>query len=94
MSTVEIGGNTYRARDLIKNRGGKWNAASKTWAIEASQWAVLAAMDCGNAVRGCRVVSGEDPCAPVSSSAEKPMIYRSSVPCPRCGTYCFGDCAE
>ena len=25
---------------------------------------------------------------------EKPMIYRSSVPCPRCGTYCFGDCAE
>lgn len=85
MNTVQIGGNTYNCRDMIKGRGGKWDATSKTWTISTDAWTILSALDNGRATRGCHIVGGK----PVA-----PAAYRKAInqPCRKCGSYCYGDC--
>ena len=78
---VQVSGKTYGIRDLIKAKGGKWDAASKTWTLDASAWARIAALDHGRWAHGIHVIP--------ATYAGSPC--RSAV-CPRCGTYCAGDC--
>lgn len=92
MSIVQISGNTYSCRDLIKGRGGKWQAASKTWAIDDKQWAVLAALDNGRATRGCMIVGGVMGGRTETPQADRPQRLRPAGPCRKCGSYCYGDC--
>lgn len=77
MTQVRISGNTYNCRDLIKQKGGKWDSATKTWTLDASAWDRLSALDGGRAVRGCVATA---------------LHAQTSAICPSCGTYCYGDC--
>lgn len=83
--TVQIIGNTYRCRDLIKRRGGRWDTATKTWIIAAAEWDKLASLDHGSAVAGCHILGTPVPVRQASA-------VRVNQPCRRCGTYCYGDC--
>jgi len=96
MTTVRIEGNTYRCKDLIKGRGGKFDPASKTWVISADAWDILSALDGGHATAGCRVAGvigkrreADQSTEPVTVRAYRPV---TNSPCRRCGTYCYGDC--
>lgn len=88
MSKVQIAGNTYACRELIKGRGGRWDAAAKTWAIDEAAWAILANLDNGRATRDCYVVRDA---TPATARAYQPA-HGINQPCRKCGSYCFGDC--
>lgn len=91
MALIKIIGNTYNCKDLIKGRGGKWDGASKSWTIDAAAWAILSKLDNGRATYGCRVAGVAAPVA--TQTAYKP-VANTNQPCRKCGSYCFGDCAE
>jgi len=108
MTTVRVGGNTYRCKDLIKGRGGKFDAQSKTWVIGKAEWEILSSLDGGRATAGCYILAPEQ--TPMTldeaivaagkrrvadqSTQPAPTAYRPVInkPCRKCGTYCFGDC--
>lgn len=79
-TTLQITGKTYDCRDLIRSAGGKWNAESKTWAIDSDKWAALVARK-PILTSGCRVAGTEA------------RGQRLTAVCRNCGTYCYGDCA-
>jgi len=65
MSTVTLSGKTYGIRDMLKAKGGKYNAASKTWTVDADAWERIRKMDCG------RYAYGVFALAPRASSAAR-----------------------
>jgi hypothetical protein len=61
---IIITGTTYPIRDLIRDAGGKWDAARKGWTMELARWERAVVSRCGankkgqeiaNAVAGCVV---------------------------------------
>lgn len=87
MSKIQIGGNTYNARQYIKAAGGEWQAGSKTWSIDSAAWDKLVASK-------PILMSG---CSPVGAtiapkSQDRPMRMQPVGPCRSCGSYCYGDC--
>lgn len=102
---VQIGGNTYDVREYIKAAGGKWQATTKTWAMDDLAWAGLVESK-PNLMRGCMIVGGViggDASAKLASvstaarDADRPFFAAprkiSPVgPCRKCGSYCYGDC--
>ena len=103
MSTVQIGGNTYNVREYIKNSGGRWQAGTKTWAMEDTKWAALVDSK-PSIMKGCMIVGGviggeaSDKLASVKASsrdADRPFFAaprKISPMCRHCNSYCYGDC--
>jgi hypothetical protein len=87
MTTIQITGKTYECRDWIKQFGGVWQAATKTWSMDADKFAAMRARK-PIITAGCRI-AGQD--APVA--ATEGQSVRLSAICRKCGTYCYGDCA-
>jgi hypothetical protein len=93
---IEIGGKTYNVREYIKSAGGKWQATTKTWAIDDLSWAKLVESK-PNLMRGCMPVGGSiggEAVARINAAqaADRPMRLRPAGPCRHCGSYCYGDC--
>lgn len=84
MTTIQITGKTFDCRDLIRSAGGVWQAATKTWSIDAAKWAALTARK-PILTGGCRIAGQA---APTEGRA-----VRLTAACRKCGTYCYGDCA-
>lgn len=96
MSTVQIGGDTYNCREYIKAAGGKWQAASKTWAMDDLAWAKLVESK-PTLMRGCMPVGGSIgneaiARAKAAQTTDRPMRLRPVGPCRKCASYCYGDC--
>ena len=76
-------GDTYQYRDIIKAHwGGEWDAAGKFWRVDTS-----AVINTINAKKICKLTVLQ-----ITERAETHTHGHDNKPCPRCGTYCYGDC--
>ena len=77
----EVTGNTFPAREWIKTHlAGKWNGERKSWAIDTEKFNRLLQM-------GAIFQDAE-----VTPVATKVAPRVNNGLCPRCHTYCYGDC--
>ena len=53
MSKVKVTGNTFNCKDLLKAAGGKWDAESKTWELDAAAWQSIVATNPPSLSAGC-----------------------------------------
>lgn len=90
MATVEISGNTYPVREHLKAAGAKWQAASKTWAMDEDKWVALKTTK-PHLLANVYPVGGAVASA-LTRVNNAPAKYRSVGPCRKCGSYCYGDC--
>lgn len=58
--TVTLTGKTYGIRDLLKNKGGKYNASTKSWTVPAEAWNKIKSLDYGSHVQGVVVQGATD----------------------------------
>lgn len=84
--TGNITGNTYPIKDDIKDTfKAKWNPSTKSWHSdnleekieEYRNWLV-------------RVYKLEE--VKEEAKAARKDVYVAGKPCPKCGTYCYGEC--
>lgn len=79
LSGNEITGDTFKMKDFIKGKlQGKWNADRKSWIVNLDEVKYWIE-------KGALTVHGEQEAAPATSKTNNGL-------CPRCGTYCYGDC--
>jgi len=77
----EITGETYAARDFLKKQlRGTWNADRKSWTVNLDELAYWIEKHV------VYVIEDQPEVAEVVSTKVNNGL------CPRCGTYCYGDC--
>lgn len=87
--TGNITGNTYGMKDVIKEEfsGATWNKDAKAWHVEN----MAARIDeIREYLTRCYRLAEVKAAAPTSHDV---VINRINGICPRCGTYCYGDCS-
>lgn len=86
-----ITGDTYQMRDVIKDEfpGAKWNKELRAWT--AGNLAERIDEFREYLTRCYRLCEVEENVAPVTT--RDAVIGRINGVCPRCGTYCYGDCS-
>lgn len=81
-----LSGDTYRAKDNIKKFwDGEWDAARKVWIVNPEK--VMATLN--SKYNWGLAIEAED--APKTATTH--VRAQKSELCPRCGTYCYGDCS-
>lgn len=87
--TGYITGDTYNMRDVIKSEfPAKWEAAAKAWHVADLEGEINCQIDRLRRVyRLCEVES------PAATTVRDAFVGRIAGICPRCGTYCYGDCS-
>ena len=76
--TNELTGDTFKIKKEIKSMwSGKWNSENKSWVIDAERFLL-----------NSNVVECEKQVKEGSKATNK----NQNKVCPKCGTYCFGDC--
>ena len=89
--TGSITGDTYQMRDVIKEEfpGATWNKDAKAWTVSnLSERIDEIRSYLTRCYRLSEVKSGE-----ASATARDVIINRINGLCPRCHTYCYGDCS-
>jgi hypothetical protein len=76
MQTIQLTGKTYEAKAQLKNYGATFDGSTKAWTMAASAWTEFQAAY-PILSAGIRAVGS----APVAMGV-----------CPKCGSYCLGDC--
>jgi len=72
-------GDTYEAKGYIKAYlGGKWDSNSKGWRVDVSKVE--------------KILSTTGGMIKVDNSAPQTKSHNHNSICPRCHTYCYGDC--
>lgn len=83
-----ITGDTYAMRNTIKeNFNARWDAAGKAWVVENLESEINDQM-----ARLRRIYDLCEVEATVATTRDA-FVDRVSKICPRCGTYCYGDCS-
>lgn len=105
----KISGDTYQMRDMIKEDfpGAKWNKDEKCWEYSDIEGRINEYRDyftrcyklAAEAEAEAETEEVEAPATVKTSKPSKPttthdaVISRITGLCPRCGTYCYGDCS-
>ena len=93
VSTGKITGDTYQMRSCIKEEfpSAKWNPQEKCWICQNAEERIEEIRDY---LTRCYklAVDIEEEGIVAEETTKKISTYRLSRPCPRCGTYCYGDC--
>ena len=86
-----ITGDTYQMRDVIKDEfpGAKWNKELRAWTADNMSERIDEFRE--YLTRCYRLREAEVNVAPVTT--RDAVIGRINGVCPRCGTYCYGDCS-
>ena len=87
-----LSGDTFGVREHIKNYwGGKWDASRKVWIVDSAK--VVSSIKAGTRLTDS-LMSLSDSQVQATSPATSRKVYGHSTPCPKCGTYCYGDCGR
>lgn len=101
--TGNITGGTYGMRDIIKSEfTATWNKDGKCWHIDNLADEINSQIDRLKRLYWLAAVEEVTPVSTPATNAEKTaetttvknaFIARMTRPCPKCGTYCYGDCS-
>lgn len=87
--TGNITGGTYGMRDVIKSEfdGARWDASIKAWHVDNLSEIIDEYKDRLHRLYWLETV--EEP----KQTTKDMFVARVNRVCPKCGTYCYGDCS-